>query len=820
MLDFILGKYTEALLILAFIFAVATTGFAQEFRSERALEKLRELAAPKAVVVRNGVEVEIPAREIVPGDVIVLATGSRVPADGRLIEAVNLKTDEACLTGESVPVTKRTGHLPKDVPVSDRANMVFSGTIVVYGRGKAVVTSTGMRTEFGKIAGMVQAVKREVTPLERRIGYLGRFIVAMCVSACAIITAFGIIVRGYDPLDMLVWGVSLAVAAVPASLPAIVIGTLAVGVLKMARRNAIVRRLPAVEVLGCTTVICADKTGTMTKGEMAAREVWLVRDERVDVAGVGYELRGEFKKAGKRIDPTKDPDLPILLEAGVLCNDASIHEGKPVGDPTEAALVVLAAKAGMAKGELEKAKKRVGEVPFTSERKRMTTIHEAGELVAYMKGATEVVLDRCGTKQVEGRIEPLRDGDRQQILKVNDDMASRGLRVLAIAYRKLPPEIELAEESVEQGLTFVGLVGMLDAPREEVLESVKLCKKAGIRPVMITGDHKLTAMAIAREIGVLKRDSMVLTGEELDRMSNEELERIVEKVDVYARVSPAHKVRIVEALKKRGEIASMTGDGINDAPALKFSDIGVAMGIKGTDVAKEASSMVLTDDNFATIVSAVREGRRIYDNVKKYLVFLLSCNISEVAVVVLACILGYPLPLTAAQILWVNLVTDGPPAMALGVDPEAPDIMERQPRDPKENPLVALRWFLLGKSAMITAGVFAIFTWYYQWYGGYLAKAQTAAFTALVMFEMFNAFNCRSERHSLFELGPLSNKALVLGVAVAILAQIAVVSSPIMREWFGLAPLTLFDWLLITALASTIFIAVEIGKLAYKRLGR
>ncbi|MCK4482327.1 HAD-IC family P-type ATPase, partial [Candidatus Bathyarchaeota archaeon] len=647
-LSFAVGEAYDGIVIIAIVMACAVLGFTQEYKAEKALEALKKMTAPTATVLRDGKELELQTRDVVPGDVILLHTGDKVPADARLIEAINMKTDEASLTGESTPVNKNVKPLPEETIVSDRRNAVFTGTVVVYGRGKAVVTSTSMDTEFGKIARMVQVTEEEETPLEKRMGHVGKWIGLLSIAVCAVVAIFGIY-KGRGILDMVLWAISLAVAAVPEALPAVVTGALAVGMYRMARENCIVRRLPAVETLGCTSVVCSDKTGTMTKGEMTVQRIY-VNDKALKVTGVGYEPQGEFLFEDEKLDPTKEKELYTLLKAATLCNDAKLEkeEGKWIvkGDPTEGALVVAAAKAGLWKEEIEKEEPRINEIPFSSERKRMSTIHDLshGDKIVYMKGAPEIVLERCTKIYTNGKTHKLTDEKRKQLLSVNEAMAIQALRNLGFAYKDLPESASSWNEEEEKGFVFLGVMGMIDPPREEVKDAIYMCNKAGIKVVMVTGDHRLTAVAVAKALNLIgenkEEEGRVLTGAELDRLSDEEFEKVVGELVIYARVSPEHKVRIVKALRRKGYICAMTGDGVNDAPALKMADIGVAMGITGTEVTKEASDMVLADDNFATIIKAVKEGREIYDNIKKYLTYLLRCNIMEILVLFFAMMLS------------------------------------------------------------------------------------------------------------------------------------------------------------------------------------
>jgi len=817
-----IGEAVDAIVILAIVIAIAVLGFIQEYRAERALEALKKMAAPLATVRRSGKEKEIPSRDLVPGDIISLTVGDKIPADARIIEARNLKVDEASLTGESIPVEKHSRVIDSEVSIADRSNVVFSGTIVTYGRAIAAVVSTGMSTEFGKIAGMIESAEEARTPLQTRLEYVGKWLGIVCIIVVAAVSLLGL-VQGYGYLEMFLWGVSLAVAAVPEALPAVVTGALAIGVQRMAKRNSIVRKLPAVETLGCTTVICVDKTGTLTKGEMTVRELFL-NNETVHVTGTGYEPRGEFLKEGVAVPDSRD--IKFMLQVASLCNDARLEEEKGVwrviGDPTEGALIVAAAKLSISQEEIRRQYPRVGELSFTSERKLMTTIHATpyGRKTACVKGAPEVVLEKSKYLQKgEAQIQ-LNDGLKREILRANERMAAKALRVLAVAYKEMPEEIQkFDEESTESNLTFLGLVGMIDPPREEAKPAVELCKQAGVRVVMITGDHKLTATAIAQELGLMGNAQLAVTGDDLDKLEDEEFANIVENVAVYARVSPEHKIRIVKALKLNGHVVAMTGDGVNDAPALKNADIGISMGITGTDVSKEASDMILTDDNFASIVAAMQEGRAIYDNIKKYLAYLLSTNIGEILIMFSVSLISFiqnghlPLPLIAVQILWVNLVTDGLPALALGVDPPDPDIMQRPPRDPKESVFTAN----VNRLIAVGAVTMALFTTPI-----FLSKlilgeeiARTVVLTLIVMFEMFNAFNCRSDRHSLLKIGFTKNRFLLIAVASSILLQLAVLYTPFLQAIFETAPLGISDWTLVILLSATILITVE----ASKRMG-
>jgi Ca2+-transporting ATPase len=827
-----LEAYADPLIIGIIIILVAIAGFVQEYRAEKAIEALKKLAAPRARVTRDGKETMIPAREVVPGDLLVLEAGDTVPTDARILEAVELKTDEAVLTGESTPVNKNLDILKPEAPTADRKNMLFMATHTIYGRGKAVVVSTGMQTEFGKIAELVQTAEEEETPLERKLDSFATKIAKVVVAVCVIIfalEAFDVVVTGTLEVEGFIQAflssISLAISAVPEGLPAIVTITLALSAREYAKRNAIIRKLSSAESLGATTVICSDKTGTLTKGEMTVRRIF-VNNKVVEVSGVGYEPKGEFNRANSPINPQNDRDLSLLLKIGALCSNAQLDENEKgawsiIGDPTEGALIVTAAKAGFEEKELEKNFPRIAEVPFTSERKRMTTVHSTsdGEHVAYMKGAPEIVLERCSHVLEEGEEKKLTETKRKKILEFNEKFASDALRVLAMAYKKLPKELnEFNEKTVEDGLVFAGLEGMIDPPREEAIKANQTCEKAGIKAVMITGDHKLTAMAVAKEIGILKEDSMVLTGTELDQTSDEEFAKIVEKVAVYARVSPEHKLRIVKALKAKGEIVAMTGDGVNDAPAVKAADVGVAMGISGTDVTREASDLVLTDDNFATIVRAVELGRASYDNIRKYARFLISCNFDELLVIGTFAILGglfspqlFPLPLLPAMILWINLATDGAPAVSLSMDPPDEDVMKRSPRKPNEGILHGMGAFIIASFCLQSIGTILVFAIEYYLFPAHgfgtpetYKEATTAAFVQAAFFELFVVWNCRSETRSLWRMGRdnFKNKYFVIAEIISIAATLGICYIPITAQMFGLVPLTLTDLFYVLAVAS------------------
>jgi Ca2+-transporting ATPase len=812
-LSAMLGHTIEALAIAVIVLFAAVLGFYQEFRAERAIEALRQMAAPTAALLRDGEEINMPARAAVPGDVMILRMGDKVPADGRLIESANLKCDEAALTGESVPVEKQTAALEADaLAVADRRNMVYAGTSITYGRGRAVVVATGMKTEFGQIAQSLESVESSRTPLQQNLDRVGNVLARSALAIVVVIAALGLL-RGQPFLEMIIFSIALAVAVVPEALPAVVTISLALGVQRMSGRNALIRRLSAVETLGSVSVICSDKTGTLTKDEMTARKIF-VAGRMLAVTGSGYEPKGEFTDRGYSIEP-RGP-LELLLRAGALASDAQLvrssnHGWSIKGDPTEGALVVAAAKAGLSKTDLDAKYPRVGEIPFTSESKRMTTVHaDAGKMVAFAKGAPEVILNACNRLQCDGGVVALNAPGREAILRRAREMAEEALRVLALAHK---PSAKL--QNAEVDMIFLGLVGMIDPPRPEAKAAIEICAGAGIKPVMITGDHPLTAAAVARELGLLA-DGQVLTGAQLDSIADAEFNRAVEDLRVYARVSPAHKLRVVTALQKNRHFVAMTGDGINDAPALKKADIGVAMGLTGTDVTKEAADMTLTDDNFASIVAAVEEGRLVFENIKKYLMFLLSCNFGEIVLLAGATLLGWSLPLSAVQILYINLATDGLPALALAMDPQEEDLMKRTPRDPRTGiftpPVVGL---------MIAGGLWSAFVnlSMFSWAlasGRSLQEAMTMVFVGLVLIEFFKAYNYRSDRRS-FLRRPFANKWLNLAIAWETMLLLMVVYLPFFQDAIGTFNLPLNDWLIVTGMALTIFPVLELTKMVVRR---
>jgi Ca2+-transporting ATPase len=809
-----LGHGIEAIAIAVIVLFAVLLGFVQEYRAEKAIEALRQMAAPTATILRDGEEVELPASEIVPGDITLLRAGDKIPADVRLIEAINLQVEEAALTGESMPVEKQTVPISgANLALGDRRNMGYAGTVATYGRGRAAVVATGMGTEFGKIADMLQTIETGRTPLQENLDKVGGVLARAAFVIVGIIVALGLF-RGQDFIEMLIFGVALAVAVVPEALPAVVTISLAIGVQRMVKRNALMRRLPAVETLGSTSVICSDKTGTLTKDEMTARKIH-VGGQMLTVSGAGYEPHGQFSLNGQMLEPTES--MKRLLRAAALASDAHIVHNESdkrwhvKGDPTEGALVVAAAKAGMTKPELDRAFPRVNEIPFTSETKRMTTLHKTPDgMVAYSKGAPEIILESCTHEWTAEGVTPLDAAGRSAILDAAQQMAREALRVLAVAAKW---EADIAH--AEQDMTYLGMLGMIDPPRPEAKAALQTCEDAGIKAVMITGDHPLTAQAVATELGLLK-NGRVVTGAELESMDDPTFERQVEDIEVYARVSPAHKLRVVTALQNRGHIAAMTGDGVNDAPALKKADIGIAMGITGTDVTKEAAAMMLTDDNFASIVAAIEEGRGIFGNVKKYLMYLLSSNIGEIGLMAGATLLGLPLPLSAVQILSVNLATDGLPALALSVDPPEPDIMKRKPRDPRTGiftrPVVIL--MLLGGiwSTIINLG---LFIWARN-SGRSDAEAMTMTFVSLVLIQFFKAYNFRSDRHSVLNK-PFANKWLNWAIVFDLLFLLLIVYVPVLHEPFGTFSLPWEDWAILVPLAFTVVPVLELAKWMVRR---
>jgi Ca2+-transporting ATPase len=821
----IVGEWIDCLVILAIVLLNGLMGFLQEDRAGRALLALQKLTAPKSRVIREGMLIEVPARELVPGDRVEIEAGDLVPADLRLVHSAGLRVLEAALTGESVPVDK--DHRPtlhETTPLAERQNMAYMGTAVDAGKAGGIVVATGMGTQLGQIAGMLDQYEAEPTPLQRRLNRLGKML-AIAVGVIAAIIFTLQLARGGKPINVLLLSISLAVAAAPEGLPAVITIALALGLQRMARRNALIRRLPSVETLGSVTVICSDKTGTLTRNEMTVREI-VVGSGHFDVTGSGYAPVGEFHKRdssrrnhGIAVDATREPDLWQALTVAAWCNHAVVapvgsrDNWGVIGDPTEGALVVAALKAGIPKAN--SAHELGDELPFDSQRKTMSVLActPAG-LTILTKGAPEVILDMCSGELCGGSIHPLTASRRKQLLELSSELAGRALRVLALAYRGLP---EGAPARIEESdLILAGMVGMMDPPREEAKVAVHKCHTAGVRPVMITGDHPQTALAIARELGIAGANSIVMSGLELERLSDQALAEVVDNVSVYARVSPEQKLRIVRALKARGHIVAMTGDGVNDAPAVKAADIGIAMGITGTDVTKQVSDMVLTDDNFSSIVAAVEEGRGIYENIQKFVHYLLASNTSEVLLMFCAALVGWPAPLLAIQILWINLITDGLPALALGVEPTEPGVMSRPPRRPSE-PIISLRRGLImlwqgGLIAAVTATAFAIM---YRQSEARLPVARTAAFCTIAFAQLFFAFGCRSRTVVMPKLGYFSNPQLLGAILVGALVQTALILLPATRHLLKAAPLTAGGWVLVLGLALLPVTFVELPKLIW-----
>jgi len=820
----LLEDWIDAAAILAIVFFNGVLGFVQEFRAEQSLAALRKMSVSLARVIREGVLQSIPARELVRGDVVVLEAGDRIPADARLVYTTNFQAQEASLTGESTPVQKQAERLEAtNVPLADQRNMVFMGTVAVSGKARGLVVATGLGTELGRIAALIQKAaeaERTETPLQRRLEQFGSTLLWLALTVVAIVFVLGSL-RGEPLVEMFLVSVSLAVAAVPEGLPAVVTITLALGVTRMAKRHALIRKLPAVETLGSATVICTDKTGTLTKNEMTVTKL-VVDGETFEVTGEGYEPVGHIRETlnVKRETTSEDPSrlpsgLRQLLEAAVLCNGATLQQEngtwRIIGDPTEGALLVAAAKAGLTKAELEGQGSLEREIPFDAERKMMTTVHRTEQgRKAYSKGAPDVLLTRCAERITrEGRIEALDEAHRQQISDANASLAQHALRVLGVAYRPLGSQVH-ADEDIERDLIFLGLLAMKDPLRSEATEAVRLCRQAGIRTAMITGDHKETAVAIARELGLQRNDDIALSGAELDGLTDEQLMQQVERVTVYARVSAEHKLRVVQAWKRNGAIVAMTGDGVNDAPAIKASDIGVAMGLAGTDVTKEASDMVVTDDNFASIAAAVEEGRGIFDNIRKTVHFLLSCNMSEVLVMLFATLFGLPLPLLPIHILWMNLVTDGFPALALAVDPKAPDLMQQPPRKTEARLLESGRlWAIAGEGLLLAVIALSAFSLSLFIWKQPIDQARTVTFTVMVAAQLVHAFNCRSDRWSLFHVGVTSNRALLWAVGVSVALQVGILTIPVMEPIFKVASLPIEDWELMVAMGLLPLAVVE-----------
>lgn len=853
-----LGEYIDSIAILFIIVLNSVVGVIQESKAEQALEALKKMSAPSAQVLRDGQQISIPGRELVPGDIVLLEAGNYVPADLRLIESINLKIEEASLTGESVPVEKAANVvLDADIPLGDRKNTAFMGTLITYGRGQGLVTGTGMSTQIGLIAEMIQSFEAEDTPLQKKLEYLGKVLGTACLAICGLVFIYGLFRDTHlssafeigfmhylesekkDIIGLFMTAVSLAIAAVPEGLPAIVTICLALGMQRMIRHNALIRKLPAVETLGCATVICSDKTGTLTQNEMTVVQGW-AGGKRFRVTGEGYNPIGEFFVGETPFDTANDPDASLLLTGSLVCNDAKLVEKtddetgrkfwRIIGDPTEGAMVVAAAKSMYWQNDFEVQLPRVQEIPFDSDRKRMTTIHHVKgtahalfaemptPVVAFVKGAPDVILDLCTKQRVDGKLVDLDDDARAAILEQNHDMASSALRVLAVSYRPLPDLIDQpTPENVEKDLVFIGLVGMIDPPRPEVIEALKIARGAGLKSVMVTGDYKDTAEAIARDIGLLTPNGLVLTGPEIEVLTDAELAAKAPQLEVCCRVSPQHKTRIVDAMKANNHVVAMTGDGVNDAPALKRANIGVAMGVTGTDVAKQTADMVLTDDNFASIVSAIEQGRIIYSNIRKFVYFLLACNIGEILIIFCAMLLGMPIPLLPVQLLWLNLVSDGAPALALGLEQGDSDIMKEPPRSPLEpviNKDMAIGISVVG--IVDAVAVLTVFSIALARYPGNLAVAQTVAFTTLCCSELLRAFASRSEYHSIFTIGFFTNRWIVWAVGASFLLVLMVVYIPFLRPFFDTVPLSLGDWALMLPFCFASPVAMELLKFLFR----
>ncbi|MDU4959553.1 MAG: cation-translocating P-type ATPase [Sporomusaceae bacterium] len=822
----LVGEAADSLVIIAIVLLNAALGVFQEAKAEKALDALKRMSAPNSKVIRDGHVVVIPSRELVQGDIILLDAGDYIPADVRILESFNLKVQEASLTGESVPVEKEACVLDGEPALADRVNMGFMSTVATYGRGKAVVIGTAMDTEIGKIASMLQAVEEEKTPLQKKLESFGKGLGFACLLVCAVVFVMGIWgglrdgkLTGAEIQVMFMTSISLAVAAIPEGLPTVVTIVLALGMQRMAKKNSIMKKLHAVETLGSVSVICSDKTGTLTQNQMTVVRAF-AGNKLFSLSGEGYCPEGRLTRNDAPAELASEPDVSLLLQGSALCNDARLeylteqNAWSIVGDPTEGALVVAARKAGYEQESLERQYPRLQEIPFDSDRKMMTTLHQLpAQLRSCTKGAPDVLLSRCSAISVDGKPQPMTAADKEAIQAANREMASQALRVLAVAYRDFDnaPDMK-AGDAVESDLVFLGLLGMIDPPRTEVKAAVALCKTAGIRAVMITGDHPDTAFAIAKDLGIAEDTAQVRTGRDLDALTPDELRQTVQTASVFARVSPEHKVAIVEALRSSNQIVAMTGDGVNDAPALKRADIGVAMGITGTDVTKETADMIVTDDNFATIVTAVEEGRVIYANIKKFVYFLLACNASEVLTIFFAILFGWAIPLLPIQLLWVNLVTDAFPALALGMEKKEPDVMKQKPRDPAE-PLLTrnLKIMIAVQSFAIAASVLAAFRYGLMAYGGDLEVARTFAFTILITTQIICAYNARSEHYSPFALGLFSNSYLNGGVALSFILLLLSLYGPLHVIFKTIEP-GLNEWMLLAPLSFVPFIITEIAK--------
>lgn len=829
LISFYVGKTIDTVVIFGVIILNTLIGFFQEYKAETALEALKSMSAPEAQVLRNCqekgscIETRLKAREIVPGDIIILSAGDKVPADARLFEAANLEIDESSLTGESTPVRKTTDPLPEPAPIADRINLVFSGTAVTNGRGKAIVFATAKQTEMGKIADIIKTTEKAETPIKKRTLDLSRKLAIFALLASGLTLVIGVL-RGFDFVEIFLFSLATAVSAIPEGLPTVITLTLAIAVNRMAKRSVIIRKLQAVDTLGSATVICTDKTGTLTTNQMTAKKIFADK-KTIEITGVGYEPTGRFEQAGTPIDLKDSKTFTQLFYAAVLCNDSRLrrhqinggYRWEIQGDPTEGALIVAATKAGYEEDVLEEKMRRIDEIPFNSKVRYMVTFNRTSstEVTAYCKGAPEAILKMC-TKIIEnGNEKELTQQAKDEILKNNYEMANEALRVLAFAYKTIKnKDLEAIKEKIQKGqpeLIFIGLIGMIDPPRAEAKQAVELCEKAGIKVIMATGDHKLTAQAIAKELGIMKADSKVFTGSELDEIDDSKLDSLINEIAVFARVSPAHKYRIVESLRRKGHIVAMTGDGVNDAPGLKAAEIGIAMGITGTDVAKETADMVLTDDNFASIVNAIEEGRVIFDNIRKVVKYLISTNTGEVVTILAALILlaGAPLILAPVQILWINLVTDGLLVIPLALEAKEGDVMYKPPRKSEEKTInrdIVLN--VIYVSAFMAIGTIAIFSFNIQ----NAIHAQTLAFATMTFFQVFNSLNCRSQTKSIFKLGIFTNRYLLLAIIASVMLQIAAISIPALQTALGTTVLSLQDWLIVVLISSSVLIADEVRK--------
>jgi Ca2+-transporting ATPase len=811
--------FIDAIVILVVILLNAAIGTFQENQAEKAMSALLEMSAPKAKIKRNDKLEIISAREIVPGDIVVFESGDKIPADIRILEASNLKVNESALTGESMPVEKQSAPLPEESVLADRSNMLYMSTIITNGRAIGIAVSTGMSTEIGKIATGIEESKDDQTPLQKNIKQLTKYLLLVFLGVCALLVLVGLL-QGLGIIEVALLAIAAAVASIPEGLPAVVTIVLAIGMRTMARRNAIVRKLVAVETLGSATVICSDKTGTLTLNQMTVRKL-AYNHLSVHISGEGYEPKGDFILDGKKLDVQSNKNLDLLLRIGALCNDASLTGAakKPgiVGDPTEGALIVAAAKAGLTKDSLQVIYPRLDEISFESENQYMATLHQIdGEYVAYVKGAVEKILAFSQYSIKDDQVIPITPEKIKQISDSADAMAAEALRVIALAYIKLAQKPDkLDHKDIQANLVLVGLAAMADPPREDAKEAINLCHKAGIKVIMITGDNRLTAESISHQLNL--GSGKTVTGPELKQMSDEQLSREIENITVFARIEPLHKLRIVSALRKRGHIVAMTGDGVNDAPALKAADIGIAMGIAGTDVAKEASDMVLADDNFATVVAAIDEGRAIFTRLRNVLFYTLNTNISELFTLIMALIFVGQSPLLAVQILWVNLVTDTAGDIPLGMEPKFGDELNKPPRHPSVGLIYpGLIFRILVMALVIGLGTFLIFRWAVPRMS--VDEARSLAFTAMVAFEWFMAFSARSDEHSIFKIGILRNKALVISIGLAILLQIAVIYVPFLQTAFHTYPLNLRDWAIVIGASAGLFILEELRKLFWPHL--